>query len=317
MKAALLILPAALAATCAALPVPGAAQNVQNAQTQYYAHRQLTNPAAMSEAAAVEAALYGQYRLYGFDGAPKEMALQVTAPFSIGAGAERSSRYFADGSSDREYRNMFFGFGAYGANVGAYSEYSALLSYAYQVRLSRSVQLAFGVALGASVSGRRYGATNEDAVDPTLVSSSLWQFHSQAGAYLHGDKYYVSVYSPAAVDKAVFLQAGYSAAVGRSSDEGGYYDEARQKKSTWEVHAQAGWQKDGKLSLQGSTLYTINNLLGVGVAWQNPLNLAALAQLQIGGVKICYAYQITDLNVNVLQHEVMLKITFAKKENLY
>ncbi|MDR1342469.1 MAG: type IX secretion system membrane protein PorP/SprF, partial [Prevotellaceae bacterium] len=297
MKAALLILPAALTAACAALPVPGAAQNVQSAQTQYYAHRQLTNPAAMSEAATVEAALYGQYRLYGFDGAPKEVALQVTAPFSTAA-SEKRSYYFADGSSEREYRSMFLGFGAYGANVGAYSEYSALLSYAYQVYLSRSVQLAFGVALGASVSGRRYGAADGDAVDPTLVSSSLWQFHSQAGIYLHGgDKYYVSVYSPMVMDKAIFLQAGYSAAVGRSSDEGGYYDEARQKKSTWEVHAQAGWQKDGKLSLQGSTLYTINSLLGVGVAWQNPLNLAALAQLQIGGVKICYAYQITDLNV--------------------
>jgi hypothetical protein len=81
------------------------------------------------------------------------------------------------------------------------------------------------------------------------------------------------------------------------------------------VHAQAGWQREGKPILQGSTLYTLNNLLGVGVAWQNSLSLAALAQLQVGGVKICYAYQVANLNANILQHELMLKFSFVRRKN--
>jgi hypothetical protein len=285
---------------------------MQRVQAQYCAHRQLANPAAMSEATAVDAALYGQYRLYGFDGAPREAALQVTVPFSTGT--NRRSYYFSGGNASAESYSMFFGVGAYGASIGAYSEYNAALSYAYQVRLSQGMQLAFGVALGASVSGRSYGSMQDG--DPSLLSTSLWQLHSQAGVYLHGAEYYASVYSPAATDKAVFLQAGYSTAVGRS-DEGSYYEDASQKKNRWEVHAQAGWKKGEEIILQGSTLYTVNSLLGVGVSWQNPLNLAALAQLSIGGMKICYAYQITDFNVNILQHEIMLKISFSKKKNLY
>jgi hypothetical protein len=118
------------------------------------------------------------------------------------------------------------------------------------------------------------------------------------------------------MSKWMFFQTGYSTNVG-SSNEGGYYDDALQKKNRWEIHAQAGWKKDEKMTIQGSTLYTINNLLGVGVAWQNPLHLAALVQLHIGGTKICYAYQIADFNTNILQHEIILKFIFSKKESLY
>jgi hypothetical protein len=277
----------------------------------------------MSEATVVDVALYGQYRLYGFDGAPKEAALQVTIPFSSGESGNSSSRYFSagyDSYGNSSSPSMFLGVSMYGVSIGAYSEYNAALSYAYRVRLTTSTHLSFGVALGADVSGRNYDNLRGSGydVDPTLqqASSSLWQFHSQAGMYLFGNRYYVSVYSPAIMNKLVFLQAGYSIAAGRS-DESNYYDDASQKKNTWEVHAQAGRTKNGEIMLQGSTLYTINNLLGVGIAWQNPLNLAALAQLQIGGMKICYAYQIADFNTNILQHEIILKIIFAKKENLY
>lgn len=310
MRVALPIL-LALAATC-----PTRAQDApQRVQTQYYVHRQLTNPAAMSEATTVDAALYGQYRLYGFEGAPKEAAVQVTSPLS--SSSNERVAYFSNRSQNATFYSMFLGFGAYGTSVGAYSEYSALLSYAYQVRLSQSAQLAFGVALGASVSGRSYSGVQGYDADPSLSpSGNLWQFHSQAGAYLHGSEYYVSVYSPTVMGRQVFLQAGYSVSVG-GSDEGGYYEDALQKKNRWEVHAQAGWGKDGKMALQGSTLYTINSLLGVGVAWQDPLSLAGLAQLQIGGTKICYAYQVTSFNANILQHEIMLKFVFSKKENMY
>lgn len=310
MKVALHI----LLAVVAACPMPVLAQG---SPLQYYAHRQLANPAAMSEATTVEAALYGQYCLYGFEGAPKDAALQVTVPRAT---SSRNNYYFAGSSAAEDYK-MFFGLVAYGASIGAYSEYNAALSYAYQVRLSQRMQLAFGVAMGASVSGRGYGSMPESADDPSLLSSNLWQLHAQAGVYLHGEKYYMSVYSPTAVNKSVFLQSGYSTAVGGSAD-GGYYGDASQKKNRWEVHAQAGYAQAGrgkseKMTVQGSTVYTVNGLLGVGVAWQNPLNLAALAQLNIGGVKISYAYQITDLNVNILQHEIILKISFSKKENLY
>ena len=296
----------------------GVAAVAQSAQTQYHVHRQLANPSAMAEGTRVEAALYGQYRLYGFDGAPKEAALQVTVPFSSSSSA---GAYYFSGRNSAEFYSMFFGIGACGVSAGAYSEYSAALSYAYQIRLSQSSQLAFGVALGAIASGTSYGSLQDGgSADPSLVSSgTLWQFHSQTGVYLHGEKYYVSAYSPSVLSKSIFLQSGYSTAVG-GSDDGGYYGDALQKKNRWEVHAQAGWQgavQGAKIALQGSTVYTINSLLGVGVSWQNPLNLAALAQLNIGGTKICYAYQIANLNVNILQHEIVLKMSFYKKESLY
>jgi hypothetical protein len=60
--------------------------SVAVAQIQYMYHKQFTNPAAMGAEDVFNFATYTQLRLYGFDSAPVQAALQVTIPFSTNTG---------------------------------------------------------------------------------------------------------------------------------------------------------------------------------------------------------------------------------------
>ncbi|GHT66910.1 hypothetical protein FACS189452_03640 [Bacteroidia bacterium] len=189
------------------------------------------------------------------------------------------------------------------------------LSYAYQLLLSASA-LSFGVSAGAKMMAQNYHSlTNDyDEIDPLgNDNATQYAFTAQTGIYWHNSKFYASLYSPAILDKDIFLQSGYNVAFG-TDDDNNY--ESPAKKNQWEIHAQAGRLGTGEWMVQGATIFTLKGLLGIGTVWQYPTTLAALATLNIGNVKIGYAYQLYNLNEYLVQHEITIKIGFAKKKEI-
>ncbi|GHT16380.1 hypothetical protein AGMMS4956_18710 [Bacteroidia bacterium] len=236
--------------------------------TQYFAHRQWNNPAAMGE----------------------------------------------EVQTDDERKNMFLGVSVNANHIGVHGNYDALLSYAYQLFLSESA-LAFGVGAGAKITAQNYQSlTNDyDEIDPLgNGSTSQYAFTTQTGIYWHNSNFYTSVYSPAILDADFFGQSGYTTLFGGDDDNG--YETPKQHQ--WELHAQAGRLGIGEWMVQGVTIFTFKGLLGLGAMWQYPMNLAALATLNIGNVKIGYAYQFYNLNQYLVQHEISIKIKFAKRGDL-
>jgi type IX secretion system PorP/SprF family membrane protein len=298
-----------------------------SAQTQYFAHRQWDNPSAMGEEVRTSVAVLGQYRLYGFEGAPMTAAMQVTIPFNVGnaMSARSTGSYYNDGAysrsgtystDDDERKNMFVGVALQGVKQGAYRGYNAMLSYAYQIGLSASA-LAFGLSVGAKMDVKNYNSlVNDYDPDPqtNLAGTMTYAFATQAGIYWHNAKTYVSLYLPAITDGDVFFETGYRTTFGASDDAA--YDSPT-KKSEWAIHARAGYRvPEAKWTMQGSTLFTFKGLLGIGVAVETPLNVAALATLNIGKIRIGYAYQLYNLNEHLVQHEITIKMGFAKRREL-
>jgi type IX secretion system PorP/SprF family membrane protein len=302
-----------------------AAQNT--AYTQYFVHKQTDNPAAMGAETHTSAGFLGQYRLYGFENAPMSGAVQVTVPFggTEGGNSPRSiGSYYSDGiysrtgsygADDVGAKPMFAGIAVKASTMGVYQRYEALLSYAYQLHFATSA-LSLGLSLGAYAESNNYQSlTNDYNIDPLQNSgqNAKWSFATQTGIYWHNDNFYASAYSPAVTKGDAFVQSGYSIAFGGSDAE--EYDSPA-KKNKWAIHAQAGRLGTGGWQVQGASIFTLKGLLNIGFAWHYPMNFAALAAINIGGIQIGYSYGIYGLNANLLQHEISLKIRFAGKKEM-
>jgi len=298
--------------------------------TQYFVHRQWTNPAAMGTAINTTAAFAGQYRLYGFDNAPMTGALQITVPFGGGddggSGARSIGSYYSDGqySKSGSYYSedeggaqpMAWGIALQAGRVGVQQRYKALGAYSYQLMLGSS-NLSFGLALGAEANNNTLSSLNDEYnVDPLQYSGqkTTWDFIAQAGIYWYNSIFYASLYSPSATAGDVFLQGGCNIALG-SGDADDYGSSA--KKNNWELHLQAGRIGTGEYRIQAATVFTLKNMLGIGIAWERPMNMAALVTLSIGNIQLGYSYSMLGLNEYILQHEITVRIRFAgKKEEL-
>lgn len=271
------------------------------AQIQYMQHKQISNPSAMGADNTFSMGTFGQISLYGFDEAPIKAGLQLTIPF-----ATNSQRY-----SLSEEKNMYIGITGLVESIGVHSSYNFLGSYAYKIRLSTTNYLTLALSMGTGIQHQNYQKLQITEPDITLTSFTDYNFTAAAGAYLHGEKYYISAYSSSLVtDRNCYLQAGLFFPIGRSDLDDNYYFNENQgsQKSFFEINAQAGYSYKKNIEVQASSIFTIKGLIGLGIAWEYPKHIAALATIGFGSFKICYAYQINSFDSNIPTHEVLLKI---------
>jgi hypothetical protein len=90
----------------------------------------------------------------------------------------------------------------------------------------------------------------------------------------------------------------------------------------FEVNGQLGYANsryntETILQAQVNTIFTLNNLIGVGVAWEYPLKMAGIATFNLGSVKISYCYYMGNLDKNLPTHEVFLKIKIRPKADIF
>jgi hypothetical protein len=273
-------------------------------------HKQFTNPAAMGAEDAFNFATYTQLRLYGFDSAPVQTALQVTVPFSTNI-----NKY----SLSEVRKNMYIGFTTFISSIGVKSNYDFLASYGYKVSFLNTY-LTFSIALGVDVNNTNYQKLlqdyDHDPVLTTLRTSTKYKLQGQAGGYLQGNKYYFSLYSSSIVEnRNIYLQAGFFSTVGKSDDDG-YSMTNADRKSLFEINGQLGYANNA-IILQANTMFTLNNLVGMGVVWEYPLKMAGMASFNLGLIKISYAYHIDNLDRNLPTHEIFLKIKVKPKTDAF
>jgi hypothetical protein len=150
---------------------------------------------------------------------------------------------------------------------------------------------------------------------------TAYRLHGQTGAYLQNHKFYVSLYSSSIVaNQNIYLQAGFFTTVGKSDDDG-YSIQSTNRKSMFEINGQLGYAddryKETILQAQASTIFTMNNLIGIGVAWEYPLKMAGIATFNLGSIKVSYCYHIDNLDGNLPTHEVFLKIKLKSKTDIF
>jgi hypothetical protein len=273
-------------------------------------HKQFTNPAAMGAEDAFNLATYAQLRLYGFDSAPVQSALQVTVPFST-----NTNKY----SLSEVNKNMYIGFTAFIKSIGISSNYDFLASYGYKINFLNT-HLTFSLAMGIDVNSANYQKLLQDYDnDPVLAAlhtPTKYKFHGQAGGYLQGNKYYLSLYSSSIVEnRNIYLQSGFFTTVGKSNDDG-YSMQNIDRKSMFEINGQLGYANN-EIILQANTIFTLNNLVGVGVAWEYPLKMAGIATFNLGLIKVSYCYHMDNLDRNLPTHEIFLKIKIKPKTDVF
>jgi hypothetical protein len=59
----------------------------------------------------------------------------------------------------------------------------------------------------------------------------------------------------------------------------------------------------------------MNNLIGIGAAWEYPLKMAGIATFNLGSIKVSYCYHIDNLDRNLPTHEILLKVKISPKNN--
>ncbi|MDR1897945.1 MAG: type IX secretion system membrane protein PorP/SprF [Prevotellaceae bacterium] len=279
------------------------------AQIQYMQHKQFTNPAAMGADNTFNFATYVQLRLYGFDSAPIQTALQVTVPFATNTG----NYSLADAN-----KNMYIGFTAFAKSMGINLNCNFLASYGYKINFPNNTHLTFALAMGVDANSINYQRLLHNDTDPVMTALSVpteYKLHGQTGAYLQGNKFHISVYSSSIVaNRNIYLQTGFFTTVGKSEDDGYSYMQNADKKSTFEINGQIGYANNNLL-LQANTIFTLNNLIGLGIAWEYPLKTAAMATFNAGSIKISYCYHLDYLDRNLPTHEVLLRIKINPKNN--
>ncbi|MDR3184093.1 MAG: type IX secretion system membrane protein PorP/SprF [Prevotellaceae bacterium] len=288
------------------------------AQIQYMYHKQFTNPAAMGAEDVFNFATYAQLRLYGFDSAPGQTVLQVTVPFSTNAGYG-----FSDAS-----KNMYIGFTAFVRSTGIHLNYNILASYGYKINLTPNTNLTFALALGVNANSINYQRLLDYDTDPAvaaLLVSTGYKLHGQAGAYMQGNKFYFSLYSSSIVsDQNIWLQTGFFTTVGKSDDDGYsqiYSQDGR--KNMFEINGQLGYTNNNRnsketiLQAQANTIFTFNNLIGGGIAWEYPLKMAGIATFNLGSIKVSYCYHVDNLDKNLPTHEIFLKVKIKPKTDIF
>jgi hypothetical protein len=175
-------------------------------------HKQFINPAAMGAEDVFNFATYTQLRLYGFDSAPVQAALQVTIPFSTNAGYN-----FSDISS----KNMYIGVTAFVKSVGIHLNYDILVAYGYKINLNTNINLTFALSVGVDANSINYQRLLQDYDTDPVVTAALsvpaeYKLHGQTGAYLQGNKFYMSLYSSSIVsNQNMFFQTGFFTTVGK------------------------------------------------------------------------------------------------------
>jgi hypothetical protein len=159
----------------------------------------------------------------------------------------------------------------------------------------------------------------------TLLSvPTEYKLHGQTGAYLQGNKFYISLYSSSIVsNQNMYCQTGFFTTVGKSDDDG--YSQDIDRKNMFEINGQVGYVNkerysqdiDRKIILQASTIFTLNNFIGIGVAWEYPLKIAGIATFNLGAIKVLYCYYVDNLDKNLPTHEILLKVKVGRKSDVF
>lgn len=279
---------------------------------QYHLLPSLTNPAAMGESKTVDVGLAGQYGLYGFDGGPQTVALSATIPFLVSSNSSnkrRGGRGAYRAYREEETKKNYIGLSAVGSQVGVHQDIAALAGYGHKIQLGAATYLTFAFTSGVQMQLSNYAkAVNEYVADPAIlqriensraVSSFVWQ----VGAYLQGKAYYFSLFTASVFTPEYCYQIGW-----RSRREHGWNIDISTLGTYFERKQQ--YRQDINLMLR------YNEGLGIGASYRTQKDIACMASIKLGQLRLGYAYQIFNFDKLLPTHEIVLKYTVGTPKEL-
>jgi type IX secretion system PorP/SprF family membrane protein len=276
----------------------------QSQQMQSFWQPSLHNPAAMGRNENISAGLFAQHDMAGFEGSRTTIACAGDFPF-----------IYSRQRGQRNKKYMFLGFSMQNENYSIYNNFSAVINYAYRMQVAREHYLSFGVAAGVLNQFKDYARLLTDgASDPAVLErmrnekKNAVYFKGGVGIELHSPRYYVSVSVPDFINEI-------------SSIFGGGFTTNPEANCSFAFDVKTGYDFTNKKFIQEiKTWLTIRQTIGFGLGYGFPEYMSAFAFINIKRtVKIGYGCQINHFKFKaagtpLLTHEVVLKLTFAKRE---
>ncbi|MDW3190809.1 MAG: type IX secretion system membrane protein PorP/SprF [Cytophagales bacterium] len=262
--------------------------------THYMFNGLAINPAYTGIHDGISTSFLFREQWVGFDGAPSTQVASIHSPVPN--------------------RNIGLGALFYRDQLGLSSEYGALLSYAYRIRIGHRAQLSMGLRVSNHHYQIKYEALNQSPNDfEGFGSQNQMLWNAGVGVLLHMDRAYFGISSPQLLHQK--LEIGY--ADGRFTQRVRHYYVTAGYVFDWGRYLVlkpnllvkgvegAPWQLDLNLNA------LINSLVWVGVSYRSMDSIDGLIGLQIDpNLSVSYATDFTLTSVASSSHEIMVNYVF-------
>lgn len=274
--------------------------------TQYMYNTQIFNPAYSGNKEMLSAGLLYRTQWVGVDGAPKTALLTVDTPLGV-------------------TKNMGIGLSVMHDEIGIGKQTDIAIDYAYNVMLSYTTKLSFGVKAGLDVMDVDFTKLDiYNPHDPAFQENidNKWQPKIGAGIYLNTDRLYVGLSVPNFLETKHFKKGNTQGFQSVAAEKMHYYliagyvfdltSDVKFKPATM-IKAVQG----SPLQVDVSANFLIHEKLTLGAAWRWDAAVSALAGFQINPglfVGVGYDYQ---LNSDLAKHsdgsyEVILRFDLIR-----
>jgi hypothetical protein len=271
---------------------------------QYVMQRSSINIASISEVQNFQTFLSGGQSFAGFEGAPKDVLLNVASPITKGHTAEHTQNF---ASATVRYESY-----------GAHSIFQATAGYNYRLFIGERANLTFGLGAGVKNVSKDYGKWESAAFVHDEKETS---FSMQLGAKFEMDKLSISAFTN---DNDFFGEIVW----GRLWNDGKSSNRNNNRKSFASLRAPSFREKNwhGQVAALGhyntetktrSTRISANLVykdgLGVGMSYQTDKDLSANINLRVSKhLRIGYAHQLLHLNPIARKHEIAVRYRMVK-----
>lgn len=269
--------------------------------TQYMYNTISINPAYAGTRGTTSVFALYRNQWVGLDGAPETLNFSINAPSGI--------------------KNVGLGLSFVSDKIGPSSENLITADISYNIQLSRTLNLAFGVKAGVSLfdlDPNKLTIFNPNDFDLTRNSSTSPVIGT--GAYLYNDKWYVGVSTPNLLETDHYDEIQLSAATEKLHMYliGGYtfdINDDLKLKPAFLAKAVNG----APLALDLSANALINNGLILGVGYRLDASISGLAGFQINrNIMIGYSYDYSNTELRTFNdgsHEIFLRFEFGGGNN--
>lgn len=270
-------------------------QNQYN-MSQYMLHHSFLNPAAIGNGNTFNAALFHRSQWLGVSGAPTTQGLSVNMPLNN--------------------KKSTVGLMVLHDKIGVNNSTQVSAVYAYKLKLTKTLNLAFGLnALVNIVQSNYANAQNDDVYDPMFTgnTSSIVMPNFKYGMYLTGSKYYAGLAIPNLLEnKIVTNNKGETKFNTKNMHyylQGGYLFDVNPKNAIG-ISTLIKEASGAPMQIDLNAQYIYDKKLGLGLSYRTSKEIVAMVNYQITQkFKIGYAY---DYNASKLakytngSHEIML-----------
>ncbi len=273
---------------------------------QYHLQRSSANIAAMSEAQSLQVYLNGQYGFVGFEGAPKNILLNVATPLSS---RQRNSFYNHQRNAPTRH---FVGGTINHETFGVHSNLQGILGYNYRFYVGESANITLGLAAGAKTMNSDYSKWQSETAIYDKRETTL---SYQVGARFEVERLSVSLFNNnSEVSGEIVWGNLWNSAKNATSN---YYEDDEEKVWHGQLATMFGYDLEtGTSVIRFSANAVYRDGLGFGVSYQTEKDLAANISLRLSKkLRLGYAYQLLNINPIAPKHEIALRFWMGREED--